>query len=347
MKHSISYLVAAFLCAIISQSVWAQSASYLRIIHFNVGQGDATLVTGPDGTTVMIDAGYAGEASMSILPALKTMGITHLDNIVATHFHSDHIAGFTRMGTLTDASSNIYDRGDCAGEPKCYPVPALTTKNGGKTTYRKYKTALMGNYHRVTNATSDIELGMGATLRFIGARGVIWDREAIIGGVADENAQSVIMLITYGEFQYLIGGDVTGGGNGNVNVEGNIAAVVGDIDVMQSNHHGSPTSNSQEFLEAINPEVAIISVGNGNSHHLPKRSVLNRFRDLRSTHDFRYLFMTNEGNIGGIQLDNGKIEGAGLIVADKEFITIATEHVSLFAAPDHYIINGVIMPTDK
>ncbi len=339
-----TYLVALFIIWANITAVQADDKAYMRILHLNVGQGDATLLIGPDGTTVMIDAGYAGEASKKILPALKIMGITHLDNIVATHFHSDHIAGFSRMGSFTDGTTNIYDRGDCDGEAGCFPVPSLITKSGGKTMYGKYKTTLSGVFHRVTNTTADIALGGGATLSFIAAGGAVWDRQVISGGNVDENAQSITMLIEYGNFKYLIGGDLTGGGNGKINIESSVASVVGDIDVLQSNHHGSPTSNSQEFLETVSPEVAIISVGNGNAHHLPKRSVLNRFDQLRSTHDFKYLFMTNEGNIGGIELSDGKMVDAGLSARDRAFIAIATEHISLFAARDHYIINGVIMP---
>jgi competence protein ComEC len=347
VKYIIAYLLVFLLHSVVDHPIWAQQTHYMRIIHLNVGQGDATLVTGPDGTTVMIDAGYASEASKNILPALKAMGVTHLDNIVATHFHSDHIAGFTRLSSMTDASTNIFDRGDCVGEPLCYPVPELANKSGGKTIYAKYKSALLGSFHRVTKSTADIDLGMGAKLKFIGAGGIVWDRKAISGGTPDENAQSVSMLITYGDFKYLICGDVTGGGDGTINLESNIASVVGDINILQSNHHGSPTGNSQEFLEAVSPEIAIISVGNGNSHHLPKRSVLNRFKNLRSTHDFKYLFMTNAGNIGGIELDSGEIVDAGRIDTDNEFIAVAAHHISLFAAPDHYIINGVIMPAGK
>lgn len=343
--QQVKYIIPILLSVIFASLVRAENEPYLRLIHFNVGQGDATLVIGPNGKTVMIDAGYAGEATKNILPALKAMNITHFDAIVATHFHSDHIAGFARLAALTDDHTDVYDRGDCSGEVGCFSPPSLTTKSGGKTTYAKYKAAIKGKHHRVLKTTDDIDLGSGATLAFIAAGGTVWEMDAIAGGNVDENAQSVAMLISYGDFRYFIGGDLTGGGDGKVNVESNIATVVGDIDVYQSNHHGSPTSNSLEFLESISPEVAIISVGNGNSHHLPKRSVLNRFRGLRSTHDFRYLFMTNEGNIGGLGPD-GDID-AGLIESDKEFISIATQHISLFAAPDHYIINGVILPTMK
>ena len=344
MAYIRRHIIAVLICCCYLQPALAQQHNYMRIIHFNVGQGDATLVIGPNGATVMIDAGLASQATNKILPVLDIMGITHLDAIIATHFHSDHIAGFSRMGDLTDADTMIFDRGDCSGESGCFSVPALITANGNLTTYAKYQQALQGTFLRVTKDTADIDLGEGAVLSFIGAGGAVWGRGAIAGGSADENAQSVTMLITYGDFKYLIGGDLTGGGNGMLNVESNVAAVVGDIDVLQSNHHGSPTSNSQHFLETVSPEIAIVSVGDGNSHHLPKRSVLNRFNALRSSHDFKYLFMTNEGNIGGIELADGTVEGAGIIESDHEFITIATEHISLFAAPDHYIINGVIMP---
>lgn len=316
---------------------------YLRIIHLNVGQGDATLVIGPDGTTVLIDAGEPKYAKSSIKPALTTLGVTRLDYIVATHFHRDHIGGFENLGDFTDSDTVIYDRGDCTGEAGCFAPPKLLTPTGRNTTYGKYLNALNGSYNRVDGDTPDISLGAGAMIRFVAAGGAVWGKTVSNQGSNDENAQSVSLIITHGEFSYFIGGDLTGGGDGKRNVESVVADIVGDVDVYQSNHHGSPTSNNQTFLKALKPEVVVISVGDGNKHHLPKRSVLKRFRALMDTHGLKRVFMTTEGNIGGIGANH---EDAGLIERDKEFISIATQHITLFAAPDHYIINGMILPTD-
>ena len=338
-----------FICVILwlsasMGSLAATDTGYMQIIHLNVGQGDATLVVGPNGTTILIDAGEPSKARETIIPVLNTLKIEHLDYIVATHFHNDHIGGFQYLGAFTNAATTIYDRGDCTGEPNCFAVPKTTTASGNLSSYGKYKQALHGAYKRVSVDTPLIDLGAGAFLQFVAAGGKVWGQDALIGGSDDENSQSVAMLISYGEFQYFIGGDLTGGGDGKRDLETPLAAIVGDVDVYQSNHHGSPTSNNQTFLQTLQPEVAIISVGNGNRYQLPKRSVLNQFKDLRISHGFRYVFMTNEGNIGGMG-PNRDID-AGLVEGDKGFIAIATEHVSLMAAKDHYIINGVIMPTD-
>lgn len=329
----------------ISTSVTAitDNARYLRIIHLNVGQGDATLVIGPDGTTVLIDAGEPKYAKSSIKPALTNLGITRLDYIIASHFHRDHIGGFQHLGAFTDEDTIIYDRGDCSGETRCFAPPKLLTPTGRATTYGKYLTALNGSYRRVGADAPDISLGANATIRFMAAGSAVWGESVSAVGSDDENAQSVALILTHGGFQYFIGGDLTGGGNGKRDVESVVAKLVGDVDVYQSNHHGSPTSNNQAFLEVLKPEVVVISVGDSNSHHLPKRSVLNRFRALMDTHGLKHVFMTSEGNIGGVGPNH---DGAGLLESDKEFITIATQHVTLFAAPDHYIINGVILPTD-
>jgi len=338
---TLTFITVVFLST--SVTVAADDDRYLRIIHLNVGQGDATLVIGPDGTTVLIDAGEPKYAKSSIKPALTTLGVSRLDYIIATHFHRDHIGGFEHLGDFTDASTVIYDRGDCVGEAGCFAPPKLTTPSGRSTTYGKYLTALKGSYKRVGMDTPTISLGAGATIRFVAAGGAVWGETVSTAGSDDENAQSVALVITHGGFSYFIGGDLTGGGNSKRDVESVVASLVGNVDVYQSNHHGSPTSNNQLFLEALRPEVVVISVGDGNSHHLPKRSVLNRFRALMDTHGLKRVFMTNDGNIGGVGPNH---EGAGLLDSDKEFITVATQHVTLFAAPDHYIINGMILPTD-
>jgi beta-lactamase superfamily II metal-dependent hydrolase len=150
-----------------------------------------------------------------------------------------------------------------------------------------------------------------------------------IGGNHD-NALSVALKIRYGDFDYFIGGDLTGGGNRTHQVEQAIAESVGNVDVLKVNHHGSATSSSDVFLNYLRPEVAVISVGNGgvNRHYgLPRQDVLDRIAAL-SNHPV--IFLTQRGEGGSI---------SNQYVEDRDGVSHATRR--------GYSVNGIVFPVDE
>src|SRR6185436_975544 len=90
----------------------------------------------------------------------------------------------------------------------------------------------------------------------------------------DENAKSVVMKVSYGEFNEVIGGDLTG--DGSTDVETTIGPQVGDVEVYKVHHHGSRYSSNDAWLNAIGAEVGIIQCGNGNSYGHPTQEALDR-----------------------------------------------------------------------
>jgi glyoxylase-like metal-dependent hydrolase (beta-lactamase superfamily II) len=105
-----------------SEETAEPSARPLRIDILDVGQGDATLILGPNGKTMLIDAGRKGEGLGTVLPFLEAVGVNRLDWIVATHYDADHIGGITEIlrgadqeiGTDDDflPADGLIDRGD-------------------------------------------------------------------------------------------------------------------------------------------------------------------------------------------------------------------------------------------
>ncbi len=261
---------------------------YLRIIHLNVGQGDGTLIIGPDGTTVLVDAGDRGKGRSVVAPALKVLGVKRLDYVVASHYHADHIRGMAELSAfMADEGTVRFGRSDCI-EPSSNDRYCKK-----KTATLKAFEALPGRFVAVNSEQGDIPLGGGAMLKFLSsdARALPSGDQPTSGSI-DENARSVSLLVTYGDFDYFVGGDLTGDGSDHghntADMEILIADAVGDIDVLQVNHHGSKSSSGKAFLEAIKPEVAVISVGTGGSNlsrnwHHPTRPVLNRFGALQNS----------------------------------------------------------------
>ncbi len=216
----------------------------LEIHHIDVGQGDATLVIGPNKTVMLIDGGDTGKGSGVILPYLDGLGVDSIDYIVATHMHADHIggldevmAGGLQIGDVLDngSSSSSVSYADYAAAAAAYAASRRTMAVG-----------------------EEIDLGKGAvaTCVYRNGRGVGGDFS-----VSEENDRSVCLLIDYDNFQYFIGGDIGGGGSNYRDVEGFVAPDVGDVDVLRVNHHGSSSSSNEAFLDTLKPEAAIISVG--------------------------------------------------------------------------------------
>ena len=228
------------------------SAQNLEIHTLNVEWGGSVLVVGPDGTTVLLEAGETGMGTTYVAPYLDSVGIEATDGLDYTiigHQHCDHLGGM--------------DEVVAAG----YDVHVANYYNGSSTTsgcVTGWNTAAAG-----TTAGSPvsmpvgtvINLGSGATLTCIARNG------AIIGGgsvpVSNENDRSIAVLVKYGAFEYLWASDLGGGDDActgrstsQTNVETSVIQAIvpgganpliftGGIDVLHVNHHGSESSTNQ------------------------------------------------------------------------------------------------------
>jgi competence protein ComEC len=114
----------------------------------------------------------------------------------------------------------------------------------------------------------------GATVTVVARDGVI--AGAALGGIDEENERSLALLFEFGGRSVFIGGDLTGGGLGTTDLEAAVAAASGPVDVLRLNHHGSETSSSGGFLDALQPRAVVVSVGTDNAFCHPARSVVER-----------------------------------------------------------------------
>jgi beta-lactamase superfamily II metal-dependent hydrolase len=127
-----------------------------------------------------------------------------------------------------------------------------------------------------------------------------------VPAVNTENERSLCFLLSYRRFHYLIGGDTIGReyGSENARVEDAIGEYLTanaiNVDVLHVNHHGGNNASAEEFLQAIQPEVAIISLGNGNPHHHPNRDVLQRLVDAGVQRIYQTEWGTTEGEVPGV-----------------------------------------------
>jgi len=305
-----------------------QKDGLLHIFVLNVGQGDATLILAPDNTTFLIDAGDNGLGASVVLPFLQGLGIMSLKYVIATHYDSDHIGGLDEvLNVIGSGIEKVYDKGDA--------------RNSKSSTlaYRRYVTA-------TGNKRSKIPLGQlyhndSFSITCIAVDGAILNSTTVPLDAEDENSASVVLLVSFKDFAYYTGGDLTGGGPSGSkktrDVESRAAVAVGDVDAMKLNHHGSITSTNSTLLNVLRPEVVLISIGNGGKNqsgfHHPSQEVLARlfaFKGLQA------IYQTNLGE----SLRNYSAE-------DYKLVRIANGHLKLETDGASYAINGETFPDDQ
>ena len=149
----------------------------------------------------------------------------------------------------------------------------------------------------------EIDLGDGAVMKCLAANGFVRDRDDPVPGVNTENEQSLCFLLRYKKFHYLTGGDTIGRqfGSENAKVEAAIAEYIDanniEVDMLHVNHHGANNASSEEFLEAVAPEIAIISLGNDNEHEHPNKDALVRLAAAGIYRIYQTAWGTTEGEI--------------------------------------------------
>jgi beta-lactamase superfamily II metal-dependent hydrolase len=259
----------------------------LEIYSINVQQGASTLVIGPDGTTVLMDAGDDGKGAGEVVPYLKGLGLAPADGLdytLASHLHDDHVGGFDEVFAAGyDVSENNWYNGSSHWSDD---VQHYWTEASG-TTAGLPQPIPLGHA---------IELGAGARLTVVAVAGEVLGGGFVAAAANNENDLSVAVLIEYGDFDYLWAGDLGGGeddsdctgrSTGQANVETVLAQAITPggaaprlsaegVDVLHVNHHGSESSTNSDWMNRLRPEVAIIPVGGGQggSFHHPRRDVV-------------------------------------------------------------------------
>lgn len=307
----------------------------LVILHMNVGQGDATLIIAPSGETILFDGGDKTTGRKVVTARLRTLGYEKIDYVIASHYDADHIGGLDDAGRLlTQIPVEVMDRRE-------------TTPLGKKDTraYDDYASVF------AVSRSEPLTLGPGLfrfaselSVLVVSGNGCVYGQSSVEEPKLDENASSLSIVLNYGTFDYFIGGDLTGGGRTGsrrtADLETPVAGVVGRVDVLRLNHHGSETSSNAGFLGTLDPKVAIISVGNGGSNKSrykhPRRSVLDRLHEIAGIGNLEKVYLTNRGETDG-----------GLKSRDEALLDIVDGDIAVVSNGDWFLVNGVAYHTDS
>lgn len=311
------------------------AAQQLEIHYIDVGWGGSVFLKGPDGTTVLLEAGNTGMGTQYVVPYLKSIGVqpaNGLDYIIGGHQHCDHIGG---LDEVIQAGYNVHIKQYYNGSSYSTSCSSGWVSAAAGTTAGAPVAMPVGTV---------IQLGNGAKITCIARAG------SIIGGgsvaVSDENDLSIALLIQYGGFDYLWASDLGGGSDSctgrstsQVNVETAVINAIspggafplistGGIDVLHVNHHGSESSTNPDYFNGARPAVAIIGVGSGETSgwDLPRIDVVDHVLLGASsscvTAPPAYVLQTEEGSPAGTLTSH-----SGFCVGD---IKITTDGVNTF-----------------
>ncbi|WP_224249391.1 lamin tail domain-containing protein [Hyalangium gracile] len=242
--------LAVFLPLLLPGLALAQS---LRFTTMDIGQGDAAVLVAPGGCAVLFDGGPTGSGA-TIKAYLKSIGVTRVQMAFISHLHADHMGGIDEVDVGTDA----------------VPIDAIYDNGGtySSSAYDEYASHFAGK-RRTASAGQSFSLCNQVTLSVVRSG----------GGNSDENANSVVVKISYGAFDALVGGDLTGA---SPDQESSVASAVGELEVYKVHHHGSRYSSNATFLGIIKPLASFISVGIGNPYGHPSSEALARLANVGS-----------------------------------------------------------------
>lgn len=248
----------------------AEAKGQLTISMLDIGQGDAVLIqTG--AKNILIDTGddkyyedgKKGKENTQLLSELQKLKIDHIDTLVMTHAHADHIGKADKVIAQYGVKELVYN-----GIPSTskYFINALKAAKANGTQQVKVK------------AGDVLDFGNGVSFEIVSpSQSLIDEDTAAIKAKkkVDVNNESVVGRLTFGNFAMLFTGDAEGP------VEKDMVASYGKklkCQVLKAGHHGSKTSSTAEFLKLVQPESVVMSLGVNNQYGHPHEALLNRLQ---------------------------------------------------------------------
>lgn len=232
-------------------------------VHFiDVGQGDSILIKQYD-EAMLIDAGERSMGS-EVVEYCKNQGISEIKYAVGTHMHEDHIGGMSEVINNIHVDNAILTKTDYSTDVSNTMLSVIREKNINEIYPHAGDTFVLGDANILVAAPNRNDY-------------------------RDENNNSIIIKVTYGDISYLFCGDA------EIESEYDMAESGLDISaqVIKIGHHGSESSTSQMLLNTVKPEYAVISVGRDNDYGHPTSKILSRLEE----YGIQYLRTDIEGTI--------------------------------------------------
>jgi beta-lactamase superfamily II metal-dependent hydrolase len=293
----------------------------MKIHVLNVGQGDSQLLIGPTGKTLLIDimepSWNTNSGATWVASEIRRLtGGSHLDYVMGTHWHLDHI-GYAGEGgiwslleqqgitadVLIDRDGGVWNDGNSDGI--CDPITEIVWHNAGTTSGTAEKWVCWatdpnsrgGQIREIAQLGSSTQIDLGlaegvtVTIVQVDADGVMMKdgTTPVAGDHTDEtlppseNDYSITIWLQWGKFDYVTGGDTDGEyeTSGFDYVYNDVETIVAErinqaVEAIRVNHHGSSHSTNANYVNTLDPVAAVYSVGSTNTYGHPDQDILDR-----------------------------------------------------------------------
>lgn len=241
----------------------------LKVVFLDVGQGDSIFIEAPNGKQMLIDGGPDASV-LARLSSVMPFGDRSIDLILITHADMDHIGGLYPV--LENYKVGRIIENGLKGETNAY-------KNlESKIIENKIERIIA---HRGMNILLDEDKNIYFNILFP-------DRDV---SLLESNDGSIVGKLIYGDNSFMMMGDASTYTENLI--KWNESKEFLHSQILKLGHHGSHTSNNIVWLEAVNPDIAIISVGEDNRYGHPHKDILDKLDSL----NIPYLFTYEKGNI--------------------------------------------------
>ncbi len=236
----------------------------LQITVADVGQGLAVVAQFPNRAVYVIDGGGIAQSPFDMgrfvmAPLLYHAQITHVDRLIMTHFHPDHYPGLAYLAEHFGVHA-LFTNGSAAAEHDI-TWPAI----GARFT-------AAGVHAQVMDVSTHAWTEGGVTIRVLHPVPPVMDNNDA------ENDRSIVLELTYGARKILLTGDIERAAESRLVRSGELHPV----DVVVAPHHGSNTSSTPEFVNALQPHTAIISCGRDNRYRFPRPEPLQAYANVHA-----------------------------------------------------------------
>ena len=275
-KKAVLIVLAITLIIIIVQVFYP--ADNLEVNFLNVGEGDCILIEAPNSIDILIDGGGTPQSEFDIgrnivIPYLRRKGINEIDLLILTHPHIDHLEGL--LPILTEIKVDmVLDGGLACNSLEYQEFISLILKKG-----IPYHKAKAGDNFIFSNNLEMLLLNP------------LYDSDFY--EESDFNNASIVVKLFYKNADFLFTGDIEKAAEKKLLVWQNIL----QSDILKVSHHGSVTSTNLEFLDKVNPSIAVITVGKNNFGH-PSQNTIERLENrniqiYRTDEDGTIIIRTN------------------------------------------------------
>lgn len=282
-RKNIKKIMSILMILLVTFTIIKKRCNTLNINFVDVGQGDSCFIITPKKKTILVDGGGSQSKEFDVgkstlLPYILNKGYTQLDYIVISHFDYDHSLGCAKIIENLTVSSLILNK-QLEGNDIYKHIVSIAKQKKVNLIYVK---------------AGDVITLNGVKIK------ILHPQEKLIAENSINN-NSIVFKLEYKSFSILFTGDIE-----NIAEEVILSKNINlKADILKVAHHGSKTSSSQRFIEAVFPKIALIGVGKNNMFGHPNREVIERLQSYGTK-----IYRTDECGEISITVNNrGKIVG--------------------------------------